>query len=440
MQPDDLALLEFAAAHPIHSFSPSPSFAGFYADESTRVAARGANRVGKTRHVMHRTARFALDHPNCRIRVLAPTRRTVHDVAGRYLAEFLQGYTAPRSYYREGLGWNNSNIRLRDGQVIQLRSYEDKLTAMAGDELDLCVLDEVPRNRGILSENEARTMSRRGRVWLAFTPVGAPVGWLREQVEAEGSRWSEHVIPFVAEHCPWYDPEQSREWLEMRRASPWDYAQRVLGAWDGVTEGRVFDAFEERHVDSGLPRGRPKAGLGADHGELVGHEFAVLVAWHTHPVPRLWIVDEYASEKRTDIDEDARAMLDMLGRNGVRAEQVSLAVGDDNLAGKAAAGAFVNDLLEEAMRAQLGWQAPPFAIVRPDKRRGSIEIGCRLLNYALRQDAIRIHPRCKRVVAAFRHWEGEEDEHKHVIDAVRYIAVEALRHARGYSRLLLEFR
>jgi hypothetical protein len=67
----------------------------------------------------------------------------------------------------------------------------------------------------------------------------------------------------------------------------------------------------------------------------------------------------------------------------------------------------------------------PFRISTAWKPRGTVFEGARILHAAmLRPEEFHINPRCKALIEDLRHWCGDDDEHKHGIDSLRYGAVE----------------
>jgi phage terminase large subunit-like protein len=422
-------LAEVASVHPMLTFRPSPALADFVDNDDDRlVLVRAANRVGKTRHGTFKAARFAVENPESRGRFVGPTRRQVQDVVGRYLSEFLGPHLHRSSYYTPGRGWNQPTIRLRNGSLIQLRSYEDHPTAHAGDELDWALLDEPPPSH-ILMETLARLMSRRGRCWLTMTPVGRPVDWLRELVEAQGSPWRQYVAEFSAANCPWYTDEQVTSWLETMEASPWEYEQRIEGAWDGVTLDRFFAGFGESNVDpAAIGAGTSvEVALAIDHGEVGSNTVALLIvwgggqsrglSWAPQAGRHVWVLDEHVSEDGDSEVQHAAGIVDMLRRHAIKPSDVKVAVGDTNRRGNWR----VNDMLTAEVARQLKRRTAPFRFVAATKDRSW---GHRVVNGAFKRRELFVHPRCESTLRTLRHWKGgktgEDGDLSHAADALRY--------------------
>lgn len=444
-------LAEIARVHPLLMFRPSPALAEFCNDfENRLVCVRAANRIGKTRHACYKAAKYAAERPETRGRFVGPTRKQLAEVCGRYLAEFLAPHLHASSYYIPGRGWNQSTIRLKNGSLVQLKSYEDHVTAHAGDELDFAVLDEPPPS-AIFMETLARTLSRQGPphnagfVWLCLTPVGRPVGWLRDIVEAENSPWKQYVAAFSAEACPWYTAEQVADWLDVLEASSWEAEQRLRGAWDGITVERYLSAFTEANVDATAidPGTDVQVAVAMDHGDVGGNTAAILLVWgggkpRRGPtwVPQagkhVWIIDEHISKDGDSEVEHAAGVLQMLGRHGLNPSEVKIAVGDTNRRGNWR----INDLISNEIARQMKRRSAPFRFVNATKNR---DWGFRVLNSSFKRRELFIHPRCEALIRSCRHWQGgktgEDGDLSHIADALRYGTLAILGDRPFYSGL-----
>jgi hypothetical protein len=179
-----------------------------------------------------------------------------------------------------------------------------------------------------------------------------------------------------------------------------------------------------------------RIGLGVDHGEQIGHEVAVLIAWRGS---RIWVLDEWKSTTEASPEEYAREMLAMLHRNGIDPTEIDLAVGDTNAASKAYLGWSVNDVLEDAMRKELNMAVPPFAFTNADKSPGSPDWGQRCINYALRRGDLTVRPRCHHGIQSLAAWKGArrglDGELSHWPDALRYIMLAIIGQMPTYKKL-----
>ena len=438
MNAEIAAILEAARSRPLASFVPSESFAPLLDRSNRLICCRAANRVGKSRHAAWVCVREAIELPDqlgrpARIRVVGPNRAQVSQVIGRYIAEFAAGHLSERSWY-DGRGWNQNTILFANGSSIQLKSMEDDPQTHAGDECDLICVDEVPK-QNIFQENLARIGSLRGRMILLLTPVDRPCQWLREMVEADGSPWMQIVAPFSRQTCPWYSAEQVEEHLVNMKASPWQYAQRIEGAWEGVSDNRMISGFTDDCVITDDPTGEVDLALSFDHGILAGKTVALL--WAQRRTGQTCIVDEWLSPSAMTPEGVAQAVDRMLGRHGFTLAEVALGVGDVNLHGST--GVHINRELEAAFQRIARRSRPPFRIVFPYKGPGSRSYGVRLVNYACLRGDLKVHARAVQTIDALKHWEGRKVGGDALlsdrIDAVRYGAVKLHGQRKIYAGL-----
>jgi len=439
------------ASNALKTFQPSPNFEPLWTETARRVLLRGPNRIGKTRHNCALIAQRAIDNPGTRWRFVGPTLRHVQRIAGEYLADFLAGHLADRSYYVRGRGWNggrSKEIILANGSIIELLSYEDPPDAHEGAELDGAVLDEPPPLAHLMA-TQSRLFDRQGQLLIGATMINRPIAYLREMVEGgepspksgrtlHGTGWVQIVGSLSIETCPWRSPDDLEEQLAILRASPWQYAQRAEGAWEGVTEGRRFVGFTEANVSHDAPSGKVKIGLFIDHGENVGHQIGILAAWRG---TKLWIMDERVNETITTPEEDAHEYARMLKRNGVQLRAVDYAVGDTNTVGKSHGGWRINEALERAFADQLNRRNPPFRITYPDKTPGAKDWAQRSVNYACRRSELVVHTRCVHVLDTLRNWRGtsrpgtDDGLLAHAADALGYGLIGTLGQTPTYARL-----
>lgn len=360
---------------------------------------------------------------------------------------------SPATSYDAGRGYRTRGRRLIEVQdatgkpsLIEFRSGEGSTVALAGATISWLWIDEVPTERS-WSEALSRVSVRRGPVWLTMTPIGRPTEYLRRHIcggpngEPPNEEWSQTVIKLTPEDCPHRSPEsieaQVNSYLESERL------QRVEGAWEGVSPGRLFSGWGPHCLleEDQLPHREVGIGLTWDHGEAAGRELCLLYAYDEE-TREAWILDECASEGRSTVDQDAMAALEMLERNGLSIAAVDRAHGDVNSPGKNSVLTSVNKLLEEAIARCLGMPTsrPPINIVGARKGPGSVMMGCRVVNNALLSGRLFVSPKCTHLIKGLRHWRGgktgAEAELTHSIDALRYALVDVLDpRARGAHRL-----
>lgn len=428
---------------PMLFFEPSPALSWFVRDRRKRIVVRAANRVGKTRHATYKASKHAVENPGSRIRVVGPTTKMVNNVHARYLNDFLRDHLREGSYYTEGRGFNAGNtIVLKNGSIIQLMSYEQTPDAHAGDELDIVLLDEPP-TQAIFQESLARVLSRDGAVWITLTAVGRPVKWLRQIVEAVDSPWVQYVVRFSAASAPWYSAAQIASFLRDMAAAPWQYAQRIEGAWEGVTDDRRLSAFSGSNVvplTVGMAQGWPIQGrdvhvaLAVDHGEDAGHSAWLLFAWQIVKRSRygntvaIRVLNEWTNPKRMSAEREAAAVRDMVVAAGLRLQDLDFVVGDINSAGKTSGASSLNEVYEAIFARMMGAkpEAPVLRFRSAKKGADSIDTGLIVCNQLFGAEvadavsALAVSEQCEKLVEACSHWTGKNDDMKHLIDCLRY--------------------
>lgn len=407
-------------ANPLASFQVSPGLASFMEDESDRILVRAANRVGKSVTAAAKLAKLMLKYPNRRYRAIGVDYGQAVGVISKLLFDFL-----PKDSLAEGCtytitsGWIHQLIRLKNGTTCEIRSNDQKAISHAGSSLHGVWCDEPPKPE-IFLENITRVMDTNGFLWVTATPIGRPCGYLKDIVTAPDSVWKEHVVEFSHKNCPWYSKEQVDKWILEAQAAPWAYRQKIFGEWEGETVDRIFTGFDvDCQIKPGddLPEEDFFIGIGVDHGESVGKQVALLCVWtNTH----IYVIDEVISETHTTPEMDAKAILKCLNRWGWALSDVQRIVGDINSAGKAHAGSKVNELLGAALCQQAGYRQNVINISSPNKGKGSVEYGEKLLNAGFLRGQLKISTRCKTLTHALKHYNGEESL-KHSIDAARYI-------------------
>jgi phage terminase large subunit-like protein len=417
-------------ANPLACWRPSPALAGFMHDPAKRILIRAANRVGKTAHAGARLSTLMCRVPNKAYRVVGTNFKQTHQVAGGYLHRFIPAnMLTSASRYSESRGWNYDKIVLTNGTTCDFRTYEQHADQHAGPDMDGVWCDEPPP-QPIWAECLRRVYSRQGFIWMSFTPLGREATTLRKNVEAEGSLWKQYLAEMSAENCPWYTPEQVEAWKkEVRDTMPDAYEQTINGAWEGITSDRTFTGYDSSSnftIDTAVPA-NARFGVGVDHGEGAGKQVAILIAWVGEGKDaRVWVLDECVSKSVTTPEQDARAIRDMLQRNGRDVADVHRWKGDINTAGKGGAGRSCNEMLALCLAEAAGYKRFPREFESADKGADSIRKGEGLLNAGFLRDRILVNAaRCPVLCRSLAHYSGQE-ELKHALDGLRYIAVPAL--------------
>jgi hypothetical protein len=338
------------------------------------------------------------------------------------------GILDPRQKYDDARGYTymgSKMIRLNCGSTVVGKSGTQELVALSGHTIDWLAFDEVPK-MGHFGEARSRVAVTGGPTIMGFSPIGRPVDFLRDHCEgnpqtgtAPRESWDIHRVVLSAENCPHRTPEDIQ--TQISGYGPWEYRQRVLAEWDGISTERWIPGFTEGCVfgDDDAPKQVQSVGLGWDHGERPGSSVCYLVVKAND---RLWVLAEYASLERNTPKTEAIAIRDMMRPWGIGLQKVDDARGDSNSAGRLGLGLSVNETLERAFADLAGSSRPPFPIRVPYKGRGSVKARARMLNAAAIDGRYRVHESCTRLIHSHRHWRGENNDLKHPYDAVSYIA------------------
>lgn len=363
----------------------------------------------------------------------------------------------------KGFRGKNPALRIRaaDGSwsIIRIKTTNQGGLMLAGASIDVAMFDEPPKSARIFGEVLKRVMKANGVVLLTLTPVNAPTEWLQELTVPREDGTPPLVTDIHYKLTPdVLIPMGSDEPLRLRDGTPCDEAwiRQIIretlphevpvvvhGEWEMRVEDGVFRAFRasgpstgphHSHVIEALPAGTYDLRLGVDYGHGGNFEqVAVLVAVRRDPKTkqdRVYIVDEYVSDRETTQDDDARAILDMLDRNGLTWSSLDRAYGDRPYGGKGGAkvGGKSNKGLEAAL-VKLDAAKRREALeprIRTVKRgrghgAGSVHVGAEYLHRAMvREGHFRIMRRCSRGIESLSKWDWTDSEWKHWIDALRY--------------------
>jgi phage terminase large subunit-like protein len=442
----------------------TPPQLAFLGDPSLRKGFVGANQVGKTfTGAEDSLGRMRGAHP-----VLGRWRPVpVHGwcvnsswkqslvIQRKVWEQLAPGELAAGVRYTHKRGFTGSYIELRNGSTLSFVTANQDTIDLASATLDFIWVDEPPHEH-IWGELVARVRKRRGVIFLTMTPIGRPVDWLRLKCDGDPAEEiapsiSTTYAPLTVENCTPQGLPAFQTQAEIDAFAgdllPIEREQRVNAGWEGVAEGRVFEAFDERCIDEASPPGIIELGIGIDHGAKAGRQCAVLVGVAMMGGrPRVWILDEARSDGRTGVEEDARNILTMLQRNGLKLGQIDWWRGDRAHSGDWRGNQKSNRDLKRAFVTLTGGKSvdalpePLKRISTPKKWDGSVAYGCRLMNKLMAEQLMTVHPRAVSVIDGFRHWEGDRrDEKKDPVDACRYIVermVDARKLWRGLSTRL----
>ena len=427
----------------------SPGQETFHADGAHRRVLQAANQIGKTRAGSaeawwHLTGR----HPFREVKpsdgwIIIPDLNDWPKISKKLREIEPPGVLDPGCKYDSAKGYTYRGARglkVQAGALALPKSGTQQQTALAGETLGWLWFDEPPRESH-WGEALTRVAVSGGSAWLTFTPIGKPLTWLKvylhgdaETGEAGHPDWSITMVKLTPENVPHRTPENIA--AQIAEYSPWEFAQRVEAAWEGVTKDRYLSAFSEGCVlpEERMPKQAQFVGIGMDHGEGVGKEYAVLVM---RSGGRVYAIDEYSAGANSTPATDSAGVLDLLTRNGLRPTDVGLCKGDINSGGKLGAGLSVNELMEREFARLAKSSVPPFRIETPAKGKGSVDAGRRALNNAFISGNLFVLDTCPRLIHACRHWRGGS-ELKDPVDAFRYIVTELLdERPRGVGKLTM---
>jgi phage terminase large subunit-like protein len=333
----------------------------------------------------------------------------------------------PDTVYTSGKGFRGKTpiVRFKNGSLIRVKTTNQGTLGLASATIQYVGIDEPPPP-SVFSELSARVLRSSGTIGITLTPVGRPVDWLRDLVEA--GTVTDHPAPLTVENCT---PEGGRPLVSQKqidditgRYLAIDRDARLLGAWECINPERCFDKFDDTHITDKRPPGGRKIEIciGIDHGADAGSEVATLVALDRYGAhPEIWVLDEYTSGSAPPA-KHAKGIITMLKRNGLTYKQVDRWTGDRGYGGKRWGGKMSNSRLMRALEQELHFGAGqlPFSIRTAWKPRGSVYSGVSVIHEAMVRGGFNVHPRCVQLIRSLKHHQMKDDHTKHSIDALRY--------------------
>ena len=431
----------------------------YLSDDAPSVLLRKGNQIGGTtaKHaeIIHRcrgTHPFKRTHrPPINAIVLSESWEQMGQAGGymQKLWELLpKDEIDPKVRFEPGRGITGKPPRIvftsgpGKGSVITFGTYRQGASRVAGSTVHFIDLDE-PGPESILHEVMPRLLRHGGHIRIGFTPVlNMPdQRWLRQLVEA--GEIGEHNPWLVEKNCwpkgnpgPWLAQADidrvARAWPEAIRS------MRIKGSWDPVLTHKWLTNFDSsRHVRPERPPAGAYLGVGVDHGANAGKQAAVLVAVvdRGELSPYVFVLDEAISDGMSTPDQDARAIHEMLERNGYSWRNVDEWVGDRPTGESRYLIKKSNVLLRKHLAYQAKVLVKAFPLLKtPKKWWGSVEHGLHLLN-ALAGDFdedgtnhLFVNPAAERFAEFCDGFAGDrKDPLKDVGDAGRYIIERAIR-------------
>lgn len=371
------------------------------------------------------------------------------------------------TWFKPGLRFEGGSIkgqRLAIFDVIggpgaggELRCGTFKAENLAGPRADTVITDE-PLPVEVYDELWARLLGRNGRMYQTFTPTlgtAHKIDYLWDMVDDPLQPWAgeiqtELTLGAVTPRgglleIPWMTQREIDEFEAGCSAASRDC--RMGRTRRPSMESAVYSSWGEHLILSEPPswlaraiaRGQEvRVGIGIDHGSKPGAERTVLVyalgrGIHT----RIWVVDEHYSDGRSETADDAKGLLAMLDRQGLRLDQVDQWVGDRAHRGDRRGGKKSNQRLQQAVAELMGIDTRQFGWIRrlpepfqkmhtPAKRDGSVYEGADIIHELMTRgrDYYAVSSACKQLDKDHSNWKGGATESaKDGCDAERYIIV-----------------
>jgi hypothetical protein len=358
----------------------------------------------------------------------------------------------PRTEWDEVNGFkpvNRPTVVFRNGSTIRIRTANQEAIDFGSASIDGVLWDEPPKRASMFTESVQRIEEKGGVVLLSYTPINAPTGYLRELCEAGTvhDHWApltpDQLVPVGAlEPLRTKDgrPKDAR-WIAEREAlvEPHERPVRIHGEWEMRSVERYFVHFREgggdSHVHRRIPTVEVDLCLGIDHGSKPGKQIAVLIAvWRDESRGpwRIYVVDEYTDATgRATPRDDARGVLKMLDRSGIRWDELSFCGGDrvhdpgsaQQKSNRDLAAAVAAELERRGDKATDAELFPPIRTIKRGQGRGAGSVGVRsrwLFHRTCEDGGFGVHSRCVRVIGAMQRYDLRDTEWKDPIDAIVY--------------------
>jgi hypothetical protein len=449
-----------AADHPSAFLAWQPLQLAFLADDSRMKLMRAGNQwAGKTEALCAEIRWAALgDHPFYDVReppvsiyVISPTYKLSNKLQHKLWIGVDKTTISPGQQADEvnGFGGRYPALRFRNGSIVHFLASERRGISLASVTCDVMIIDE-PTTERLFEEASRRVAMRGGRLIMGFTPINAPepLDWLRVKVdqgliaEHHARLTPEQLVP-VGHDKPRTLPDGTpldEAWIAKERALITSHSAAIVldGDWETPPEDQAFPAFDPRVGGDHVSRDPPPADLvmdlyvGIDHGERDHKQCAVLVGLAmAGEYPEVWILDEWVGDGLTTPEEDARGILSMLARWGLRwsPRDLKAARGDKphDVGGRFSMARKSNAELSVAIARRLNMAPdslrPKIYQAKTGKGGGrrSVSRGARWLHTVmLRPGRFHIMERCERTRESLARWAWQDDEYKDLIDAVRY--------------------
>jgi len=421
----------------------------------------GGNGIGKSLALAEHVRRaicgelpWQRNRPGPRTVVLAGNTWAQVGVTQSYLFE---GDVA--GWFREGVRYESGGLkgqRLSVYEVVggpgkggELRCGTFRAPNLAGPRAEVVDTDE-PLPPDVHDELFPRLLGRDGRMLQTFTPTlgtSHKLDYLWKLVDDPAIPWAGEIQTELTlrnvtprgglVEVPWMSQAEIDRLAVGVSAIQVD--MRMGRSRYPRSDTAYFSCWGPHLVSEERPPAGTSVAVGIDHGSKPGAQRAVLIAMGGHSLmAKCWVLDEYKGDGRTESEEDARGILAMLERQGLRLEDVDRWIGDRAHGGyRGGQGRKSNERLKAAIAKALGhdisvpgWSEKlPRPLARmwmPKKKDRSHLEGMEVLFQLMVSGRLVIAPRCTELVTDIREWAGSSrDPHKDGLDAWRY-GVEAM--------------
>jgi hypothetical protein len=438
-------LKDRAISNPLDYYCPTPPQETWLKDDSKIKLFLGGNQVGKTTtgcvELLHRCLGthpyLRTDPPPISAYLITHSHQQSVTIQEKLYNMCPKGSLHPDCEFVAGKGFRGIHpiVRFNNGSIIYIKTANQGL-GLASFTASFVHVDE-PVSQEVWGEIAARTLrggagGKSGTIAITMTPVGQDVRYMQKLVEDGIISCTKAPLTVEATTPKYCKPTLTQETIDRISNTylPIDRNARLNGDWVvGVPEGRVFDCFAETMISSyPPPPANYEMAVGIDHGSQPNTQIAILAAINMRDPQNPWVyvLDEYISGAAPP-EAHARAVLEMLNRNGVQPAQC-VWTGDNVHRGDAnGTGKMSNSLLMRAFESILRMPQLPFRIRTIKKPRYSVYYGSAMIHSVMARNQFFIHPKCSRTIQSIQRWtmkqtqsERSRDEWGHAVDALRY--------------------
>jgi hypothetical protein len=361
---------------------------------------------------------------------------------------------------KKGFVGQSPVIEYKNGSIIRFKTAKQDALDLASGTIPVIMIDEPPPNPRVTEELRARGKMCAGVLLFTLTPINGEVQHIQEMCKAgiisdHHHRLAPELFIPVGRTLPRRnelgEPYDAAFIAQERLLTSKSEAAVTLDAeWEIRAEGRAFEAFDPtpdgEHITEALPAVNLVVCLGIDHGEKTFKQVTVLVGINfSGEHPAVHAIAEVLPGQWSTPEQDAPAILDMLGMFGWSWKDVDHATGDRRFKGGLISKS--NEDIEKEIRRILiregkwDYRLPLRPRIENAKKgrkagAGAPRIGLDFLHRCMaRKGHFTVHPRCQHLIEALTKWCGADDIHKDKVDALRYavwwLAKKRHRHTGG---------